>query len=69
MFLAFFSGKKYSESNLNNIAPLCHYRYSCGVDFTITIDLERLLKLYSSHQSYCPLCERALNTYLKKCFT
>lgn len=32
---------------------LCHYRFSCGVDFTIIIQLERLLKLYSYSYFIC----------------
>jgi len=38
------AGKDCSESDSNDIVPLCHYLCSCGVDFPV-IELERLLKL------------------------
>ncbi len=49
----FFIGcqlEKSSESDYHDIAPLCHVLYSA--DFTILIELVRLLKLYFSK------CER-----------
>ncbi len=44
MFLSVISWKKSSESDYHDIAPLCRVLYSA--DFTILIELVRLLKLY-----------------------
>lgn len=54
--------KKYSERGSNDIARLCCYSYSCGVNFTIFIELERLLKPYG--YSYQYWCEQALFYFL-----
>ncbi len=36
----FFLSKRYS----NNSVPLCHYRYSCDVDFSIIIEFRMINK-------------------------
>ncbi len=45
------------ESDSNYIVPQYCYHCSCDVDFTIRMELERLLKLYS----YQPWCEWSLS--------
>ncbi len=37
MFLLFISWKNHSESDSNNIVPLCHYSYSFVVNITVLI--------------------------------
>ncbi len=38
--------KKNVQSDYNQIVPLRHYHYSCGVEFTILVELEPLLRLW-----------------------
>ncbi len=50
--------KNCSESDSNEIVSLCHYRYSCSVAFSILIESEQLLQLYSYHYHHL-WCDRA----------
>lgn len=51
MFLSLISWKKRNEHDFNYIIHLYHYRYSCGVDFAVLLESERLIQLHG--YSYC----------------
>lgn len=54
------SSENCSESNSNNINLLCHY----VVDFSILVELEQLIQMYSYCYNYCPCGQAFIQRFI-----